>query len=484
MLKKHTYFILFVPIFLFFLSFGYCFALEVQTPQGKSGYPSFPFVPQITEQSTLPNYFVYYFGAAMYIAGILALVMLAIAGIQLIASTGNPERISEAKKRATSAILGLVLLFASFIIINTINPRLTNLEPSEPLKQVGGPLLSGPAGTIPALMMVGDISAIIQKYTKISWPEFTKDSAGKQIRNCDPTKDYPYFIYFYQDKNFQKIKKVDGWTSLTCGHYIDISGANSYLMKQLTPGVYFYQTDNCTPAADSNEMPLVAYTQSFSSASLPNIKSVYIVNGDDPFSGPFFGAILFPFSNYQGFGYVPMHFVETAGSFRCIQFRPVWQNIASIVIYKWVGRDKNGYVLSAGPGVTLYTKPNYTGGSYTIPSLNIQEMFLLKPLADLFVDYANTNVPEDEREKCEFFHVPGTAYVGYDYYCLQSIKIDGNYLVILDAGYTALPNIFKVRAEAFPQGTQPNGPPDLNLEDITAGRAKRIEIIPLAEPFQ
>lgn len=490
MLKKHIHFALFLAGFLFLLSFSYCFALEVQTPQGKSGYPSFPFVPQITEQSTLPNYFVYYFGAAMYIAGALALIMLAVAGIQLIASAGNPERISEAKKKATSAVLGLVLLFASFIIINTINPRLQNLEPSAPLKQVGGLLLSGPGGTMPAYLALADISSLSGKYNQISWPEFTTDSAGNQIRNCNPATDYPYLIYWYKEKNF---KKVGAYEYIECGGNTQFTWALSYIMRVERPGVYFYATSSCKPKMDSNEMPPSAYTK-----SIPEwnglVGSIWIVNGLDKNQGPFFGAILFNSSDYKTGDTTPMvqiiPFETGSSSSRCIaegsslsDLNPIWKMcsgntpgscIRSVAIFKWVGKDAQGNILSAGSGVTLYSRPNWTGGSYYMSDLyiNIEGGYLKLPLENFPVNYeVGTDVPEDEQKKCPNFSNSNR--------CLKSMYIDGNYLVVVMSG-----TITGSYAEAFPRLGERDGPSNLNLEFMKPKNAYYIVIYPLAEHFQ
>jgi len=525
MLKKHIHFILFLAGFLLVLNFSYCFALEVQNPQGKSGYPSFPFVPQITEQSTLPNYFVYYFGAAMYIAGVLALIMLAVAGIQLIASAGNPERISEAKKRATSAILGLVLLFASFIIINTINPKLTNLAPSEPLKQVGGVLLAGPGGTMPAPSQLADISSVIQKYTGILWPQTVKNSNGYDVPNCNPLTDYPYIIYFYKDKNFKNLLFFD---RLKCNENVnvsvDFSGALSYIMQPETPGVYFYPQKGCTPTIGSNEYPPTPNTTSIPNLSTGHglfsgsaILSVEIVNGKDPYYGPFFGAIFFNASNYYGSWGFPIPYVIATGPMPCVDafvhietpgsvvVPPIAQATGggSVVIYYGLGKwDKDFNRLSAGRGVTLYSKPQFTGGEHYFGSSQIPSGFpsFTYALKEIDVRYVGTAVPEKEQAKCRFFHVPGTAVVGYDYYCLKSLKIDGNYLVLLSLyeikDFTPLYGVITgsipaipfagayITSEVFPQSTSIEGPRDLNLEEITGGRARYIEIIPLAEPLQ
>lgn len=87
--------------------------------------------------SSLQDYIIYYFNITIALAGVLAVIILATSGIQFIYSAGNPEKTNEAKKRAISAILGLIILLSSFLIIQTINPKLKNLDPTEQLRVIG-----------------------------------------------------------------------------------------------------------------------------------------------------------------------------------------------------------------------------------------------------------------------------------------------------------------------------------------------------------
>jgi len=460
MLKNQNRIIFFVAGFLLLASFSFCFAFEVQLPL---------FFNQ--EDGTLPEYFVYYFQLAIWIAGILAVVMLAVAGIEFIMAFSNPEKMGEAKKRATSAILGLVLVFASYILINTINPKLTDLTPSEPLKQVGGLILSGSGGTRPAELAMADISALNGKYNQISWPQFTTDSQGNQVQNCDPATDYPYLIYWYKEKNF---KKVGSWEYIKCGGGgIQLTGwPLSYIARQEIPGVYFYASDNCYPIENSVERPPATRIQSISKLN-EKIGSVWIVNATEQTEGPIRGVILFNKSGYVGSSFI--HIPTPQGS-SCV---PIGFNPSSIVIYNWLRNYKNE---SAGPGVTLFSKPQFTGGSYEFSDKQLGSK-VISPLAEIEINYENTDVQKDEQDKCTHFLMTGTFYNDY---CLQSVKIDGNYLVLLshleDIGLQNGGN--GGWAEVFPQADSSMGPKDLNLETITSEEAEYIEIIPLVESFQ
>src|SRR3989338_7625403 len=70
--------------------------------------------------------YIYRYG--MIFAGILAVLIIIVSGLQWTASGGNSSTIESAKTRITGAITGLVLVSASYIILNTINPSTINLR--------------------------------------------------------------------------------------------------------------------------------------------------------------------------------------------------------------------------------------------------------------------------------------------------------------------------------------------------------------------
>ena len=85
------------------------------------------------------------------IAAVLAVVMIVVGGIQYVGSAGNPNMIGDAKDRIQNALLGLLLAAAAYLILNTINPNLVNLQLNVPPIQL--PVPSGgapnPSGSVP-----------------------------------------------------------------------------------------------------------------------------------------------------------------------------------------------------------------------------------------------------------------------------------------------------------------------------------------------
>jgi hypothetical protein len=62
------------------------------------------------------------------LAGVLAVLMIVVGGIQYIGSGMSPSGKSDAKDRITNAVLGLLLALLSWLILNTIDPNLVSLR--------------------------------------------------------------------------------------------------------------------------------------------------------------------------------------------------------------------------------------------------------------------------------------------------------------------------------------------------------------------
>lgn len=62
------------------------------------------------------------------IAGILAAIMLMAGGLVWLTSAGSSDKISQAKKLMSGSIIGLTLLFTSWIMLRTINPELVDFK--------------------------------------------------------------------------------------------------------------------------------------------------------------------------------------------------------------------------------------------------------------------------------------------------------------------------------------------------------------------
>lgn len=493
MQKKNKIFLFLIICFSFILIANNSFAWSFEVPI---------FGPIDISQTDVPHYIEYFLKLAIGVAGVLALISLVISGIQIMISAGSAERVSDAKNRAKSVFLGLLVLLGSYIFLGTINPNLQQLK-TENLKQAGGIFLKGPAGTMPVLSSVDDTATFAGKYDEITWPTTLEDGSI----NCDPDNEKDsYIVYFYQDKGF---KKIISWGELECEDFFDLSGASSYILQKQIPGVYFYRTTNCTPVAGSNELPPLSYTSSIPQWNGDYIASMRIINGPDDKRGPFFGAILFNDPDYKSTGFQHIKFNTNVIS-ECYQIAAnssranSWKPGTSMAIYKWTGYSDEGLPLSAGSGITLYSYPGWSGGFYNIDSTNVgqNDLFWQRELATLPITYSpsyESQISENEKKLCDTFRA------GYG--CLQSIEIKGNYLVLLsmygppnctEGEYCSIGNspaqVFPISQRIIsaysPENTpyqeysRVKGTPELEKDFITPYYSYWIEVIPLAEPLQ
>jgi hypothetical protein len=81
-----------------------------------------------SEFNNVGDFIVLMYKYMLTIASIVAAAMIMIAGVQWIISGGNSERIGSAKKRIAGALIGLFIGYASYFVLNTINPALVNLR--------------------------------------------------------------------------------------------------------------------------------------------------------------------------------------------------------------------------------------------------------------------------------------------------------------------------------------------------------------------
>ncbi len=99
------------------------------------------------DQSSFSGYLSSLFSITLGVAAFLAVIMIAIGGLQYMGSEVVSDK-SDAKDRITSAILGLLLILFSVALLNTINPNILNMQfnppklekipdPPKPTRKVG-----------------------------------------------------------------------------------------------------------------------------------------------------------------------------------------------------------------------------------------------------------------------------------------------------------------------------------------------------------
>ncbi len=79
----------------------------------------------------IAEYIVAIYRYGISIGAILATVVLMAAGLMWLTSGGSQEKIGQAKNMISGSIIGLVLLFGSYTILNTVNPELVSFNVRE-----------------------------------------------------------------------------------------------------------------------------------------------------------------------------------------------------------------------------------------------------------------------------------------------------------------------------------------------------------------
>lgn len=117
MKKKLKKFLIFFLLFLFLFGATYVFAFEVK-------YPSLPGVPSPTP-GNLPSYIRYIFNLSLIIVAIICLGVIIYGGVLYLFSGTKPVALVSAKNWIFSGLLGLLILFSSYLILVVVNPQLT-----------------------------------------------------------------------------------------------------------------------------------------------------------------------------------------------------------------------------------------------------------------------------------------------------------------------------------------------------------------------
>ncbi len=97
-----------------------CFAKEVPSPIMIS-------IGSVSGTTTLTKYIAAFYNYMVAGAAVLAVIYIMIGGFQILYSAGGGE-VGEGRKKITSAVLGLVLIFCSYVLLQTVNPALVSLQ--------------------------------------------------------------------------------------------------------------------------------------------------------------------------------------------------------------------------------------------------------------------------------------------------------------------------------------------------------------------
>ena len=383
-MKKNHYF-LFALVFIVFLVFsaGYVSAYEVIDK-----FPTIPGLPPISSMDPnkpdLGAFVGYFFGLGIYLVGALSLISFTIGAVGLIVSGDSPDAASSAKDRMKGAIIGVVLTLTSFIIIQTINPKIAT-PVLTPLGGVGGVFYSSGQYQLPAPMEEPDTSTRPSGYNQLKYCCNSSCSGG----------DGPaLLIWQFPNKGLEagnnNLLNVNV-ARISCGGSVGIS-FGSFRTAFETPGIYYFLGSGC------NGYSSVGITGSDNRLAKPfdkNIKSVKIINSDQSR----FGVIFHKEIGLNTGGQCSKPIINTGASSICENI-PGGMHVSAVDVF---ALEKNPEL--AGDGVTFYSEPygwntGAQAGYYITVNKAINPYFKIEADKMCF-DYKNIDRPDAYKFACE-----------------------------------------------------------------------------------
>lgn len=88
-------------------------------------------VGEINAETELHELIAYIYEWAITLGGLAIFIILIYAGMEYLTSAGKPETMRSAQNRIKSGVIGLILLLSIWLVLNTINPALTQLDELE-----------------------------------------------------------------------------------------------------------------------------------------------------------------------------------------------------------------------------------------------------------------------------------------------------------------------------------------------------------------
>jgi hypothetical protein len=143
------------------------------------------------------------------IAGILAAIVLMAGGLIWLTSAGNETKVGQAKSMIISSITGLVILFSAWIILNTVNPKLLDMQAISvvmitPKSQGFCDKEKGPTNdyvTTEDNKIINnnnqELNGAVCKSNETCFKQGSSWRCGKTVACCDLTADKPSIYYDY-----------------------------------------------------------------------------------------------------------------------------------------------------------------------------------------------------------------------------------------------------------------------------------------------
>ncbi len=393
---KRVLFLTITSIIVFFSAAGFSLAARIFN------------ITELTS-SDLPNYLKKVFTLLIGLGGGIAVLYFIIGALKMILAAGNPQSIDEGKKQMIGAVLGLALLASSFLIMQTINPKLTELKLTGYESWQSGPrgvYLSSAdeKDTIPCNSVVFDaVNDIPEQYVKIKISPVGKD--------CQQGAKYAFVRYEKPNLKGTRFAPL----IKTCGEEIGQIRTGSFIIREKTPGVYIYPDKDCQDLLNSS------YTlASARDVSNKEIGCIEIVNS----ATEKYGYILFNEKNFKG-----KSSENTCKVIREEGVKKISEKIYSIAVFKLnetetAGEEVRFYSLANQRGLMRKVNNNLIITSQS-GAFNADSFLVLSEDEENELRRCGTQSYEDPNTKETRYHTPTFGK------CHGSMVLAGNYLALI-----------------------------------------------------
>ncbi|HNY36238.1 MAG TPA: pilin [Candidatus Pacearchaeota archaeon] len=308
----------------------------------------------IDENTTAAQFIIYLFNFGIALGALAAVIMMVMAGIEWVTSSGNPSKIESAKGKIVNTLFGIAVLVGCYLILKTINDNLTTVKIDDLYCDHG----------IIAKVLTSE-GKEKQKCIDTNLTDIEKSVGGKvQSVTWKFPKDYLFKVYTYPEVDYKGTPTEINCSQGTCNG--NIAGAKSIYFVLNRAGIYLYDGTSFKPGVKS--FPL------FTSTSIPDLsktsmefdnytKSIernILMKEDDSGIETMYYAVVFQDPNYEGrCAFIGMDVPDMSMSINDGKSYSdtIGNDTVSSIIVAAVNPDENVISKSRGE-VILYTKDN------------------------------------------------------------------------------------------------------------------------------
>jgi hypothetical protein len=395
-------------VLLLFISRSFVFGQELN-------YSNILGIPTPTNLETVITF---WFQIGAFVAGLIAIISFAIAGIQLTLGGVNPSLQKDAKDRMINAAIGLFVSVAAVLILRTINPAFIDIVITEP-DPVAGIFYTNGSKFTPAPQSESDNSNIPNGYNNLA---YRCSVSGPAIL----VWIFPKNNFEGNNDNYEGVKVA----RKECNSQEPLPEGGSFRWEYETPGVYYCMGGcNETGTVCSGNMSFAQVTSAgIVEPFRGNISSVRVVN--DTQNDVHYGVIFHSSQSSDQLGTCSnfLYSTDVNKKYECFNNIPASQ---SSIIFAWnhtlTTNSSGNTVSTSGQGIDFYSEPygwaqGARAGKYQLNTQSI-DTYWTGSSTSLQFDYTGViRPPRYKQIYTNFNQRPG------------SVNIKGSYIVVFRSG--------------------------------------------------